>query len=114
MDTVRLHWKNYENQMNKNLFWLALFAAAFTGCKTPAPKPPAVATLPGYKDTPMLPGGKWHVHDPDRPQPVVVTPGTFSTQKEAGIPPSDAIVLFNGWDLSAWRDDKGNPPVWEV
>jgi len=29
----------------------------------------------GYKDTPMQPNGKWHVHDPDRPQPPVVTPG---------------------------------------
>ena len=23
----------------------------------------------GFKDTPMLPGGKWHVHDGDRPRP---------------------------------------------
>lgn len=28
----------------------------------------------GFRDTPMLPGGKWHVHDPDRPAPKVVTP----------------------------------------
>src|SRR5262245_19112674 len=33
----------------------------------------------GYKDTPMLPGTEWHVHDGDRPQPRIVTPGkTFS------------------------------------
>jgi hypothetical protein len=33
----------------------------------------------GYKDTPMLPGGKWHVHDPDRPMAPVVKPAaTFS------------------------------------
>jgi len=56
--------------------------------------------IPGYKDTPMLPGGKWHVHDPDRPQPVPVTPGTFSSQKKPGQPPSDAIVLFDGKNLS--------------
>ena len=30
----------------------------------------------GFKDTPMLPGGKWHVHDGDRPQPPIVTPGS--------------------------------------
>jgi hypothetical protein len=30
---------------------------------------------PGYTDTPMLPSGKWHVHDPNRPVPTVVTPG---------------------------------------
>ena len=23
----------------------------------------------GYQDTPLLPGGKWHVHDGTRPQP---------------------------------------------
>ena len=28
----------------------------------------------GFTDTPMLPGMKWHVHDPDRPHPPVVTP----------------------------------------
>ena len=26
----------------------------------------------GYKDTPMLPGGRWHVHDSDRPLPPIV------------------------------------------
>ena len=30
---------------------------------------------PGFKDTPMLPDGKWLVHDADRPLPEVVTPG---------------------------------------
>ncbi len=68
----------------------------------------------GYTDTPMLPGGKWHVHDPDRPQPNVVTPATFSTQESPGRPPSDAIVLFNGTDLSKWRTEKGQPSGWKV
>ena len=44
----------------------------------------------GFKDTPMLPGGKWHVHDGDRPLPPIITPGTCSTQDEPGRPPSDA------------------------
>jgi len=51
----------------------------------------------GFTDTPMLPGQKWHVHDPDRPHPRVVTPG-----KEPGAAPSDALVLFDGKDLSKW------------
>ncbi len=51
----------------------------------------------GFTDTPILPGQKWHVHDPDRPHPHVVTPG-----KEPGAAPSDAIVLFDGKDLSQW------------
>ena len=57
-------------------------------------------------DTPMLPDGQWHVHDMKRPQPPVVTPGTFSTQDTPGQPPSDAIVLFDGKDLSQWKNDK--------
>src|SRR3954447_19191319 len=51
----------------------------------------------GFTDTPILPGLKWHVHDPDRPHPPVVTPGATPC-----APPSDAIVLFDGKDLSKW------------
>jgi len=68
----------------------------------------------GYTDTPMLPGGKWHVHDPDRPQPRVVTPGTFSTPTTPGQAPSDAILLFDGKDLSQWRAADGKPAPWNV
>lgn len=52
---------------------------------------------------PMLPGGKWRVHDTKRPKPEVVEPGTPSTQQKTGRAPSDAIVLFDGTDLSEWR-----------
>jgi hypothetical protein len=69
---------------------------------------------PGYKDTPLLPGGKWVVHDSDRPQPTVITAGTFSSQEAPGKPPSDAIVLFDGKDLSKWRDGKGEASGWKV
>src|SRR4051794_23087307 len=68
----------------------------------------------GYTDTPMLPGARWHVHDGDRPQPPVVTPGTCSTQEAPGTPPSDAVVLFDGKDLSRWHDGKGGPAGWIV
>ena len=50
----------------------------------------------GFTDTPMQPNGKWHVHDPNRPKPPVVTPGEhFSHQAPA---PSDAVILFDGTD----------------
>ena len=51
----------------------------------------------GFTDTPMLPGMPWHVHDPARPHPPVVTPGATP-----GAAPSDATVLFDGKDLSKW------------
>ena len=71
----------------------------------------------GFKDTPMLPGGKWHVHDSERPNPPIITPGTCSTQDKVGTAPSDAIVLFDGKDLSHWRSTvKGQAvaPKWKV
>jgi len=39
---------------------------------------------------------QWPQHSMDRPRPAVVNPGP---------PPSDAIVLFDGKDLSQWRSD---------
>ena len=81
----------------------AVFAgAAGVGAEDAAP--PVV----GYTDTPLLPGGKWHVHDPARPQPAIVKPG------EAAGPPSDAVVLFDGKDLAAWEKDDGKPAEWKI
>ena len=37
----------------------------------------------GFQDTPMQPDGKWHVHDPARPQPPIVTPGQRSAKSRA-------------------------------
>ena len=65
------------------------------------------ADKPGYTDTPMLPSGKWHVHDPNRPVPPLVTPGAAFSH---GAPaPSDAIVLFDGSDFSHWQGTNGEP-----
>jgi hypothetical protein len=66
---------------------------------------------PGYKDTPIIPGTQWHVHDSDRSRPPVVTPGkTFS---HLAAPPSDAIVLFDGTDLSKWSGPDGEAK-WKI
>jgi 3-keto-disaccharide hydrolase len=58
----------------------------------------------------------WAVHDKNRPQPKLVTPGTFSSQEQPGKPPSDAMVLFDGTDLSKWEADEGQgvPTKWVV
>jgi hypothetical protein len=58
---------------------------------------------------------EWPIHDMNRPQPKVIAPGTASTADQPGRPPSDAIVLFDGKDLSRWRADKdGGPAGWKV
>jgi hypothetical protein len=62
----------------------------------------------GYTDTPLITGQKWKVHDADRPVPPVVTPGA-----QPGAAPSDAIVLFDGKDLSKWKGPKGEAH-WKV
>jgi 3-keto-disaccharide hydrolase len=58
----------------------------------------------------------WAVHDRNRPQPNLVTPGTFSSQDQPGKPPSDAVVLFDGTDLAKWEADEGDgvPTKWVV
>ncbi len=84
----------------------------------------ALATLAaqekiGFDDTPFLPDQPWRVHDYRRPHPPVVTPGTCSTQDKPGRPPSDAVVLFDGTDLSHWvtygpDSPEPKPARWKV
>jgi hypothetical protein len=79
-----------------------------------APREIEIGGVSGFKDTPMEPGLPWHVHDPERPQPAIVAPGTFSTQEQPGKPPADAIVLFDGKDLSQWQDKSGKAAPWRL
>jgi hypothetical protein len=48
---------------------------------------------------------QWPQHSMDRPRPKVVNPGP---------PPSDAVVLFDGKDLSQWRSNDSMPAQWTV
>lgn len=70
----------------------------------------------GYDDTPMLPGLPYRVHAINRPHPRVVTPSDH-----LGGAPSDAIILFDGHDLSQWRaavrggiTASDNPAPWKI
>ena len=66
------------------------------------------------KAGPQQPWSKWKVHDMERPAPPVVTPGTFSTNDQPGKPPSDAVVLFDGQDLSHWQAKGGGEPTFTL
>jgi len=56
----------------------------------------------GYHDTPVQPWSGYRVHDTDRPAPARVVPGPFAMSAPA---PADAIVLFNGHDLSQFASN---------
>src|SRR4051812_39511282 len=68
----------------------------------------------GYNDTPQIPGQKWKVHDMTRPRPKKVQPGPYVMEP----PPADAIILFDGKDLSKWeqvsRGGAPQEPKWKV
>lgn len=106
--------------------WLlaSVFAATMliaNACAQQAAAPPKPAQefdgddIRGYRDTPQIPGQKWKVHDMDRPRPVKVKPGPMVSAP----PPADAIVLFDGKDLSQWeqvarRGGTVTAPQWKV
>jgi hypothetical protein len=106
--------------MRRTVPFLLFFGAAALLWAAPGQQqPPAPKPNPdlGFEDTPMLPGLPWHVHDPKRPHPRVVMPAA-----EPGGAPSDAIVLFDGKDLSKWTAHPSNitraggsgAPEWKV
>jgi hypothetical protein len=89
-----------------------LLLALASGCTNtkaaacPAPWPAARLSPPGHPDP------NWLDHDRNRPQPAVVTPATPSTQAQPGQAPSDAVVLFDGKDISQWSSMDGSPTKW--
>ncbi len=72
---------------------------------TPAPDPGPVRgsnkEVIGYTNMAEIPGTPWRIHDAARSQPPVVAPGATP-----GAPPADAIVLFDGKDLSKFAHNR--------
>jgi len=101
-------------------YLIAIAAAATLFGQQPrpaAPKPTheyAGDDIRGYSDTPQITGQKWKVHDLERPRPEKVKPGPVVS----AAPPADAIVLFDGKDLSQWvqaaRGGVISEPKWKV
>jgi hypothetical protein len=63
-----------------------------------------------YSDTPLIEaGGKWKVHDIDRPRPAALKPG-----RGPGDAPADAIILFDGKNTDQFRGKDGAPCAWKI
>jgi hypothetical protein len=56
-------------------------------------------------------GADWPQHSRERPQPRVVNAGIGALPVPS---PADAVVLFDGRDLSHWESDRGGPADWRL
>jgi len=79
---------------------LAAYLAADQGFAIDLVKAKDGSGVYGYNDTPVLSWCGFRVHDPDRPAPKRVSPGPAGAPAPA---PADALVLFDGKDLSQWN-----------
>jgi len=52
--------------------------------------------------------------DAEAKEPPIVAPAQASIDSKPGKAPSDAKVLFDGTDITAFVDAKGNPAAWKV
>src|SRR5262245_61052127 len=70
---------------------------------------PGRSPAPGYEpETAQKPAYKRN--DMKRPRPPLIDPGEPCGPAHPGKAPSDAVVLFDGSDLSAWNQLKGRNP----
>jgi len=70
----------------------------------------AEGNIIGFTALAEIPGTPWRIHDIARPHPRVITPGATP-----GAAPSDAIILFDGKDLSKWASARnGQDATWPV
>jgi hypothetical protein len=84
--------------MTRQRFFTLAAAASFGGTALAQQSHPES----GLADAPVEPGQPWHVHDPARSHPAVVIPAAAP-----GMPPSDAVVLFDGSALARWHQPVG-------
>jgi hypothetical protein len=68
----------------------------------------AAVLVAGALSAVTVPTISWKTGDRSRPLPPKVNPGNATTA------PSDAVVLFDGKDLSAWQQKNGKPVEWTV
>ncbi len=80
--------------------------AAAAAANNDGPVRDASGAVIGFTNLAEIPGTPWRIHDAARPHPRVVTPGAGP-----GAPPSDAIILFDGKDLSKWAQMKNGQAV---
>src|SRR3989442_15115894 len=59
----------------------------------------------------MAQAQQWPQHSMDRPRPPVVDPGP---ERPPAPAPKDAIVLFDGSNLSQWRAEDSSAAKWTV
>lgn len=70
-----------------------------------------IAAVLAGDDRPGAPAVSWRQHDIRRPRPPVVEPAERGV---ASRPPKDAIILFDGANLDAWKSQAGGPARWKV
>jgi len=95
--------------MRRDLFVVSLFCVLAVFAQSVSAQQ-VNAEKPGYDDTPYIPGLKYRVHDKERPQPPIVDTGTDNAPSAC---PSDAVMLFDGSDLSGWSGKDGDAK-WKV
>lgn len=80
-------------------FFVCVTLALLPSCRSHVQSGAGAESRPGYTDTPFLPQSEWRVHDSARPRPPIVEPRPLRDTP----PPADALVLFDGSDLSQWK-----------
>jgi 3-keto-disaccharide hydrolase len=75
-------------------------------------RPVTLGLLTLFASSPLM-SQQWPIHSMERPRPPVVDPGP---ERPPVPPPADAVVLFDGTDLSQWvtDDSVGGPAQWIV